>query len=332
MNYTSRTDENILLHPTWNQNPPPLTPDLTTRQDFNGIVNAREQRDHTEKGPESFVECNNAVLCDQLPAPGAVTGGGGGKAAVGSPVARRSPLHFLRYVSEAIAKYFKFVGPGFMIAVAYIDPGNYATDVSAGAETKFALLFIVFASNLIAILLQSLCIKLGSVTGLDLAQNCRAHFPRWLVIIIYIFAEAAIIVTDISEVRLALACFLPIFTHRERERERASRCPCCKDARLTGNQKGHWSGHFPQLALPDPFGSRMLHHTGRHAPHYLLLSTDWVHDRIASIRVIYSLAGVGSGGMLLHPALLSSRHHRGTSFPRLSSVGSGRSRQWVRAI
>lgn len=100
-----------------------------------------------------------------------------------------------------LTTYAKFIGPGFLISVAYIDPGNYATDVEAGADTRFALLFIIFLSNLIAILFQSLCIKLGSVTGRDLAQNCRAHLPRWLNIILYIFAEAAIIATDISEVR-----------------------------------------------------------------------------------------------------------------------------------
>ncbi|KAK9327747.1 NRAMP family [Lipomyces starkeyi] len=101
---------------------------------------------------------------------------------------------------EVFIKYAKFVGPGFLIAVAYIDPGNYATDVAAGAETKFALLFIVLMSNLFAIFLQSLCIKLGSVTGLNLAENCRAHLPKWLTIILYICAESAIIATDIAEV------------------------------------------------------------------------------------------------------------------------------------
>jgi metal iron transporter len=101
---------------------------------------------------------------------------------------------------QVIAKFAQFVGPGFLIAVAYIDPGNYATDVAAGADTKFALLFIVLMSNLFAIFLQSLCIKLGSVTGLNLAENCKAHLPKWLTIILYVFAEAAIIATDIAEV------------------------------------------------------------------------------------------------------------------------------------
>ena len=87
-----------------------------------------------------------------------------------------------------------------MIAVAYIDPGNYATDVAAGASYKFQLLVMVLVSNIIAIFLQSLCIKLGSVTGMDLAQNIKANCPRWLNIVLYIFAEAAIIVTDIAEV------------------------------------------------------------------------------------------------------------------------------------
>ncbi|KAL8387081.1 hypothetical protein RB595_010171 [Gaeumannomyces hyphopodioides] len=87
-----------------------------------------------------------------------------------------------------------------MIAVAYIDPGNYATDVAAGAETRFALLFVVLMANAFAVYLQSLSIKLGSVTGLNLAENCRAHLPRWLTVCLYVLAEAAIIATDIAEV------------------------------------------------------------------------------------------------------------------------------------
>jgi metal iron transporter len=110
-------------------------------------------------------------------------------------VSRRS-----RHILGIFSKYTKFIGPGFLIAVAYIDPGNYATDVAAGAETKYALLFIVLLSNLFAIYLQSLTIKLGSVTGLNLAENCKAHLPKWLTIILYILAESAIIATDIAEV------------------------------------------------------------------------------------------------------------------------------------
>jgi metal iron transporter len=76
--------------------------------------------------------------------------------------------------------------------VAYIDPGNYSTDVAAGASYQFKLLFIVLLSNLIAIYLQSLCIKLGTVSGMDLAQMCRAHLPRWLNLFLYVMAEGAV--------------------------------------------------------------------------------------------------------------------------------------------
>lgn len=78
--------------------------------------------------------------------------------------------------------------------------GNYATDVAAGASYRFKLLFMVFMSNIIAIFLQSLCAKLGTVTGLNLAENCRKNLPWWLNYILYFFAESAIIATDISEV------------------------------------------------------------------------------------------------------------------------------------
>ncbi|PFH58349.1 hypothetical protein XA68_13846 [Ophiocordyceps unilateralis] len=94
----------------------------------------------------------------------------------------------------------KFIGPGFMVAVAYIDPGNYATDIVAGATYEFKLLFVVLISNIFAILLQSLAIRLGTVTGLDLASMCRAHLPRWLNWFLYVMAEIAIMATDLVEV------------------------------------------------------------------------------------------------------------------------------------
>lgn len=103
--------------------------------------------------------------------------------------------------TRVVTKFARFVGPGFLVAVAYIDPGNYSTDAAAGAAARFKLLFVVLLSNMFAIFLQSLCVKLGSVTGLNLAENCRKHLPKWLNITLYIFAEAAIIATDIAEVR-----------------------------------------------------------------------------------------------------------------------------------
>ncbi|KAJ8101683.1 natural resistance-associated macrophage protein-domain-containing protein [Lipomyces tetrasporus] len=206
MNCPSRTDDS-LVHPTWNQSPPHLNSDLTTRQDFNGIVNLREQRESGSNAanmPISGVD-EEEDTPPQKPYDAIAKLASDGERAQGSGGCNDSPwkAHLARYsrrMLQVFIKYAKFVGPGFLIAVAYIDPGNYATDVAAGAETKFALLFIVLMSNLFAIFLQSLCIKLGSVTGLNLAENCRAHLPKWLTIILYICAEAAIIATDIAEV------------------------------------------------------------------------------------------------------------------------------------
>lgn len=76
--------------------------------------------------------------------------------------------------------------------MAYIDPGNYSTDVAAGATYKYQLLFVVLMSNLFAVFLQSLCIKLGSVSGLNLAEACKEFLPKWLNILLYIMAEAAV--------------------------------------------------------------------------------------------------------------------------------------------
>lgn len=126
----------------------------------------------------------------------------------------RTPLwrRAFRKTGRVLVKYAQFVGPGFMISVAYIDPGNYATDVAAGASYRFKLLFMVLLSNLFAIFLQSLCIKLGSVTGLNLAEMCRVHLPKWLNYTLYAFAEAAIIATDIAEV-IGTAIALELLLH-----------------------------------------------------------------------------------------------------------------------
>lgn len=84
--------------------------------------------------------------------------------------------------------------------LTFVFLGNYATDVAAGASYRFKLLFIILMSNFFAVFLQSLCIKLGSVTGMNLAENCKAHLPPWLNYFLYFFAESAIIATDIAEV------------------------------------------------------------------------------------------------------------------------------------
>ncbi|KXL41582.1 MAG: hypothetical protein FE78DRAFT_156180, partial [Acidomyces sp. 'richmondensis'] len=216
INCPSRTDD-TLEHPGWNQNPPPFSPDTTTRNDFNGTANSKAHRKHAAStGSAAGVD---AISIDPRPCSpelqdpemekvpdgevaAAASGGSSPSRASGSP---RRPFQTILtsstlFCAREVAKFARFIGPGFLIAVAYIDPGNYATDVAAGSSYKYSLLFVVLLSNLFAILLQSLCIKLGTVTGLNLAENCREHLPRWLVIILYIFAEAAIIATDIAEV------------------------------------------------------------------------------------------------------------------------------------
>jgi manganese transport protein len=93
-----------------------------------------------------------------------------------------------------------FVGPGFLIAVGYMDPGNWATDLAAGSRYGYTLLFVVMLSNLMAILLQSLAIKLGIATEMDLAQACRARTSKPVAIGLWVLAEIAIAACDLAEV------------------------------------------------------------------------------------------------------------------------------------
>ena len=93
-----------------------------------------------------------------------------------------------------------FSGPGFLVAVGYMDPGNWATDLAGGAQFGYTLLSVVLISNFMAILLQHLCIKLGVATGRDLAQACRDHYSKPTVIFLWIACEIAIAACDLAEV------------------------------------------------------------------------------------------------------------------------------------
>jgi manganese transport protein len=97
-------------------------------------------------------------------------------------------------------KLLAFSGPGFLVAVGYMDPGNWATDLAGGAKFGYALLSIVMISNFMAILLQHLCIKLGVATGRDLAQACRDHYSTVTVWFLWILCEIAIAACDLAEV------------------------------------------------------------------------------------------------------------------------------------
>ncbi|MCC6229878.1 MAG: Nramp family divalent metal transporter [Phycisphaerales bacterium] len=93
-----------------------------------------------------------------------------------------------------------FAGPGFMVSVGYMDPGNWGTDLAGGSKFGYALLWVILASNLMAIFLQTLCARLGVVTGRDLAQCCRDYYKKPTAIALWILCEIAIIACDLAEV------------------------------------------------------------------------------------------------------------------------------------
>lgn len=97
-------------------------------------------------------------------------------------------------------KLFAFAGPGLMVAVGYMDPGNWATDIAGGAQFGYTLLSVILISNLFAIVLQHLALKLGIVAERDLAQACRDHFNPTTNFILWIFCEIAIAACDLAEV------------------------------------------------------------------------------------------------------------------------------------
>jgi manganese transport protein len=97
-------------------------------------------------------------------------------------------------------KLFAFAGPGFLVAVGYMDPGNWATDLAGGSKYNFALLSVIMISNLMAILLQALSLRLGIVTGRDLAQACRDHYSRPVSFLLWVICELAIAACDLAEI------------------------------------------------------------------------------------------------------------------------------------
>ncbi|HEV7505202.1 MAG TPA: Nramp family divalent metal transporter [Thermoanaerobaculia bacterium] len=97
-------------------------------------------------------------------------------------------------------RFLAFSGPAYLISVGYMDPGNWATDIAAGSKFGYRLLWVLVMSNIMAILLQSLSARLGIVTGMDLAQACRAMFDRRISWLLWILAEVAIAACDLAEV------------------------------------------------------------------------------------------------------------------------------------
>jgi manganese transport protein len=97
-------------------------------------------------------------------------------------------------------RFLAFAGPGYMVSVGYMDPGNWATDLAGGSKYGYRLLWVILVSNLMAMLLQTLCARLGLVTGKDLAQACRDYYKRPAAIALWLLCEIAIIACDLAEV------------------------------------------------------------------------------------------------------------------------------------
>ena len=93
-----------------------------------------------------------------------------------------------------------FAGPGFLVSVGYMDPGNWGTDLAGGAKYGYALVWVILASNLMAMFLQTLCARLGLVTGKDLAQACRDYYKKPAAVVLWLLCEIAIIACDLAEV------------------------------------------------------------------------------------------------------------------------------------
>ncbi|MGG0846822.1 Nramp family divalent metal transporter [Peribacillus simplex] len=111
--------------------------------------------------------------------------------------------------SRGIKKLLPYLGPAFIAAVAYIDPGNYATNITAGSKYGYTLLWVIFASNLMAVLIQSLSAKLGIATGKNLPELCRERFSKKTSFLLWIQAEAVIMATDLAEfIGAALGIYL----------------------------------------------------------------------------------------------------------------------------
>lgn len=100
---------------------------------------------------------------------------------------------------RGLAKMLPFLGPAFIASVAYVDPGNFATNIESGAKFGYTLLWVIVASNMMAMLIQLLSAKLGIATGHNLAELCRLHFPKWVTVSMWVLMEIVAMSTDLAE-------------------------------------------------------------------------------------------------------------------------------------
>ncbi len=118
------------------------------------------------------------------------------------PLASLSEVHRSVPVTGTswLRRLLSFAGPGYLVSVGYMDPGNWGTDLAGGAKYGYALLWVILASNLMAMFLQTLCVRLGLATGRDLAQACRDYYKKPVSIVLWFLCEIAIIACDLAEV------------------------------------------------------------------------------------------------------------------------------------
>lgn len=112
---------------------------------------------------------------------------------------------------KGLARLWPFLGPAFVACVAYIDPGNFATNLEGGAKFGYTLVWVVVASNLMGMLIQALSAKLGIATGQNLAELCRTHYPRWLTYLMWALMEVVAMATDLAEFLGAALGFYLLF-------------------------------------------------------------------------------------------------------------------------
>ena len=163
------------------------------------------------------------------------------------------------------AAYLAFAGPAIVASIAYMDPGNFATNIQAGAKYGYSLLWVVLLANLIAMLFQALSAKLGIVTGRNLAEMCRDHFPRPVVWAMWVVSEIAAMATDLAEflggaIGLSLLFKMPLICRHGGHRGHHLRHPDVREPRLPPGRADHRQpGRHHRALLPD----RDVHRAGR---------------------------------------------------------------------
>ena len=117
----------------------------------------------------------------------------------GGDATARAAHESLKGEKRGLARLWPFLGPAFIAAVAYVDPGNFATNISGGAQFGYLLLWVILTSNLMAMLIQSMSAKLGIATGKNLPEVCRERFPKAVTLGLWVQAEVIAMATDLAE-------------------------------------------------------------------------------------------------------------------------------------